>query len=174
MKKLRIFLSTGIRWLWLALVVLILDIGSKKWIITHCYIGDTMPMIPGMNISYIINSGTAFGVITGQVEWLRWFLSLIAIVIIFVLSLIMYNISHINKITNVAYALIIGGALGNLFDRIAYGAVIDFIDIYIHQLHWPIFNIADLCIFCGTIMMMIGRRSSCYIVDKSYYQKDNK
>lgn len=147
--------STGLRWLWLALIILALDLVSKQWVMTHFWLGESMAIMPFINLFYSYNSGAAFSFLADESGWQRWIFSLIAVVIIVILLVIMYRSDYRVRLSNAAHAMVIGGALGNLFDRIVHGVVIDFIDIYIGSWHWPTFNIADLAICTGTILIIL-------------------
>lgn len=153
-------MSTGLRWLWLVLVVLALDLGSKLWVMTRLGLGETVAVIPFINLTYSHNSGAAFNFLADKSGWQRWALSSIAVVISVVVLVMMYHSNHQAKLSNAAYAIIIGGALGNLFDRIVYGVVIDFIDFYIGNWHWPAFNVADSSIFIGVVLILLD--DICY------------
>nr|WP_053097403.1 signal peptidase II [Candidatus Baumannia cicadellinicola] len=152
-------ISTGLSWLWLTLVVLLIDISSKQWIINNFFLGESVSITPCINLLYTYNSGAAFSFLANQNSWNMFLLSFIAMIVSIVLLVMMYNSDYYNRISNIAYAMIIGGALGNLFDRIKYGVVIDFIDVYFDTWHWPIFNIADASICTGVIIIVLKNSS---------------
>ena len=108
--------STGLRWLWLVVVVLIIDLGSKYLILQNFALGDTVPLFPSLNLHYARNYGAAFSFLADSGGWQRWFFAGIAIGISVILAVMMYRSKATQKLNNIAYALIIGGALGNLFD----------------------------------------------------------
>ena len=118
--------STGLRWLWLVVVVLIIDLGSKYLILQNFALGDTVPLFPSLNLHYARNYGAAFSFLADSGGWQRWFFAGIAIGISVILAVMMYRSKATQKLNNIAYALIIGGALGNLFDRLwaSRGAVL--------------------------------------------------
>lgn len=147
--------STGLRWLWLALIVLVLDLGSKQWVMAHFYLGESVPLVPFFNLTYAHNPGAAFSFLADKGGWQRWFFAAIALVISVVLIVLMYRSSAKQRLVNAAYALIIGGALGNLFDRMVHGVVIDFIDFYVNNWHWPVFNLADTAICVGAVIIVL-------------------
>ncbi|ETS32448.1 signal peptidase II [Photorhabdus temperata] len=147
--------STGLRWLWLVVVVLILDLGSKQLVLKHFYLYESVPLIPYFNLTYAQNLGAAFSFLADKDGWQRWLFALIAVAISVVLMVMMYRSSAKKKLSNIAYALIIGGALGNLFDRLVHGFVIDFIDFYVGDWHFPTFNIADMAICIGAALVII-------------------
>ncbi|MFP1839133.1 signal peptidase II [Lonsdalea quercina] len=147
--------STGLRWLWLALVVLVVDLGSKQWVMTHFQLGESLPLIPFFNLTYAHNPGAAFSFLADKDGWQRWFFAVIALAITAALLVLMYRSSASQKLINIAYAMIIGGAVGNLTDRLVHGYVIDFVDFYINDWHYPIFNIADAGICIGALLIVL-------------------
>ncbi|MFP1723357.1 signal peptidase II [Lonsdalea quercina] len=147
--------STGLRWLWLALVVLVVDLGSKQWVMTHFQLGESLPLIPFFNLTYAHNPGAAFSFLADKDGWQRWFFAVIALAITAALLVLMYRSSASQKLNNIAYAMIIGGAVGNLTDRLVHGYVIDFVDFYINDWHYPIFNIADAGICIGALLIVL-------------------
>ncbi len=147
--------STGLRWLWLALLVLVVDLGVKQWIMDNFQLYETRALIPFFNLHYAHNPGAAFSFLAGEDGWQRWFFAGIAIGIAAVLMVMMYRHSAAQKLNNIAYALIIGGALGNLFDRMVHGFVVDMIDFYVGNWHFPTFNIADTGICIGAALIVL-------------------
>ncbi len=148
-------LSTGLRWLWLALIVLIVDLGIKQWVMDNFMLYETLRLIPYFNLHYAHNPGAAFSFLAGEDGWQRWFFAGIAIGIAGILLAMMYRASASQKITNIAYALIIGGALGNLFDRMVHGFVVDMFDFYVGNWHFPTFNFADTAICIGAALVVL-------------------
>ncbi len=147
--------STGLRWLWLAVLVVILDLGSKFLVMGHFQLGESMPLIPFLNLTYAHNPGAAFSFLADKGGWQRWFFALIALAIVIILLVLMYRSSATQRMNNIAFAMIIGGALGNLFDRMVHGFVIDFIDFYVKDWHYPIFNLADSFICVGAVLVVL-------------------
>ncbi|KFK94926.1 MULTISPECIES: signal peptidase II [unclassified Serratia (in: enterobacteria)] len=147
--------STGLRWLWLVVVVLALDLASKHWILSNFVLGQTQPLFPSFNLYYARNYGAAFSFLADHGGWQRWFFAGIAVAIVVTLLVMMYRNSAQQKLSNIAYALIVGGALGNLFDRLWHGFVVDFIDFYIGNWHYPTFNLADSFICVGAAMIVL-------------------
>ena len=138
--------STGLRWLWLVVVVLIIDLGSKFLILQNFALGDTVPLFTSLNLHYARNYGAAFSFLADSGGWQRWFFAGIAIGISVILAVMMYRSKATQKLNNIAYALIIGGALGNLVDRLWHGFVVDMIDFYVGDWHFATFNLADTCL----------------------------
>ena len=147
-------LSTGLRWLWLALLVIVIDLGSKQWIMDTLMLHESVPVVPFFNLFYAHNYGAAFSFLADHGGWQRWFFAGIAIAIVVVL-LVMYRSPASNKLNNIAYALIVGGAAGNLFDRSYHGFVVDFIDFYVGDWHFATFNIADCAICIGAALIVL-------------------
>jgi signal peptidase II len=117
-----------------------------------------------LNIRLIWNEGIAFGLFSFDDKFLYHFLSLLILVIILV---IIYMIIKSNGLKKFSFLLILGGALGNFYDRIAYGAVPDFIDFHVNGFHWFIFNIADIFISIGVFALIVLE-----IFDKKNYEKN--
>lgn len=148
-------LTTGLRWLWLAVVVIVLDLGSKYSVMHTMVLGESVPLIPFLNFTYAHNPGAAFSFLADKGGWQRWFFALVALGVCVTLLVMMYRSEAKLKLSNCAFALIIGGALGNLSDRLIHGYVIDFIDFYIDNWHYPTFNIADIAICVGAALVIL-------------------
>ncbi|MXP67161.1 signal peptidase II [Pantoea sp. Aalb] len=148
--------STGLRWLWLTLIVIIIDFTSKQWIINNTILHKSQSLIPFLNLFYTKNYGAAFSFLAYQNGWQRWLFAGIAVIIVTILFIKMYYTPVNNTLINIAYALLCGGALGNLFDRVYHGYVIDFIDFYISiYWHFATFNIADFSICLGGVLIIL-------------------
>ncbi|QUJ69021.1 signal peptidase II [Photobacterium sp. GJ3] len=149
--------QSGIRWLWLAVLVFAIDIGSKLLVMDTMGYGwpNRIEVLPFFNLLYVHNYGAAFSFLSDASGWQRWLFTAIAVGVTALLLVWMRRTPATNRIANPAYALIIGGALGNLFDRLYHGYVVDFLDFYIGKHHWPAFNIADsaICIGAGMIIL---------------------
>ncbi|UJP08579.1 MAG: signal peptidase II [Nitrosomonas sp.] len=137
----------------MALIVLILDLASKYWVESTLEFGERIALSGFFNLVLTYNPGAAFSFLSEQPGWQRWFLSGIAgsaaLVIIFLL-----NKYRQEKLFCLSLSLILGGALGNLYDRVTLGHVVDFLDFHIGNYHWPAFNIADSAIFIGAALMI--------------------
>lgn len=138
----------GLIWLLATVVIFILDISSKFWIHTEFHLYESVNILPFFSLTYVRNIGAAFSLFEGQ----RLVLAGIAIVISGVIIYMLYKNDPHKKLENFSLALILGGALGNLFDRIYHGFVVDFFDVYIGNWHYPTFNIADCAICIGVIL----------------------
>lgn len=141
-------------WLLLSLVVLILDLWTKEIALAHLeYEGPSIPVIDGLlNWTMAHNYGAAFSFLRDASGWQRWFFSALAVGISAMLTFWLTRTPRHDWRQALPYALIIGGAIGNLIDRVRHGYVIDFIDAYCCGLpHWPTFNLADSAIVAGAI-----------------------
>jgi signal peptidase II len=106
------------------------------------------------NFTYVHNYGAAFSFLSDSGGWQRWFFSLIAVSISVLLVWWLKRLPASNKVLCSAYALVLAGAIGNLYDRIAYGYVIDFLHVYYENWHFPVFNIADCAICIGAALLL--------------------
>lgn len=149
--------QSGIRWLWLAVLVFAIDIGTKLLVMDTMGYGwpNRIEVLPFFNLLYVHNYGAAFSFLSDASGWQRWLFTAIALGVTALLMVWMRRTPASHTLVNSAYALIIGGALGNLFDRLYHGFVVDFLDFYIGQHHWPAFNIADsaICVGAGLIIL---------------------
>ncbi|QCI23175.1 signal peptidase II [Buchnera aphidicola] len=135
-------------------IVVLLDILSKQWVINHLSLFEVKPITSILNIFHTHNYGLAFSIFSNIVKNSKYFLYLLNILIIIIILKMIYSIQN-NKIhNNILYTLIISGAIGNLIDRLRFGFVIDFIDIHLKDWHFATFNIADISILLGSVMMM--------------------
>jgi len=149
------YLKNSKNWVYIAIIIiiiLIMDIFSKYWIVKNIKLYETKKIFLILNFFHVHNYGAAFSLLSNQSGWQRWFLSIISIFTILVIIKIIIKLKKTEIKRIIAYSLIIGGAIGNLVDRIFYGFVIDFIDIHINNWHFATFNIADCSIFFGIII----------------------
>jgi len=140
-------------WLLLASVVIALDQTSKLAISSHFVYGEALAVAPFFNLVLAHNSGAAFSFLSDAGGVQRWLFSLIAVVAsVWIVWLLRKHQSE--KLFSFALAFILGGALGNLIDRIAYGYVVDFLDFYWGEYHFAAFNLADSAITCGAALLI--------------------
>lgn len=137
-----------------ALVVLVLDLVSKRWVEAKLFSGEQIPLTNFFNLVLAYNAGAAFSFLSDAGGWQRWFFSLIAAVAS-VLIVYLLRKHAADRLFCIALSLILGGALGNLWDRITMGHVVDFLDFHVGGYHWPAFNVADSAIFLGAMLMVI-------------------
>jgi len=144
-----------LKWLWLSLLAVILDQGSKLVIAGSMQLYQSIPIMPYFNLTYVHNTGAAFSFLSEAGGWQRWFFAGLAFVISIVIAVWLARLKQHETLLAVALSLVLGGAIGNLIDRLAYGYVIDFLDVYYQTWHWPAFNIADSAITLGVILMLV-------------------
>jgi len=147
--------SSGLRWLVVTVLVLVLDRASKQLAIHYLVAGAPLPVFPHFNLTLVFNRGAVFGFLATGSGWQNWFFSAIAIVATLVIVVLLAHFSWREKWSCFALALIAGGAPGNLADRLLYGHVIDFFDFYMGKWHFAVFNIADSAICIGVFMLLL-------------------
>jgi signal peptidase II len=143
-------------WLWLALsaVVIALDFYTKQLIVQHFSYGEHLPVTTFFDLVRYHNEGAAFSFLAAAGGWQKYFFSAVAIVAsVMIVRLLMQNLSQ--KLFCFGLALVLGGALGNLIDRISLGHVIDFLYFHYLQYDFPAFNIADSAITCGVGVLLL-------------------
>ncbi|MBY0498732.1 MAG: signal peptidase II [Nitrosomonas sp.] len=144
----KLHISLGI-----AFVILVLDLASKYWVESTLEFGQVIPLTSFFNLVLTYNPGAAFSFLSEQSGWQRWFLSGIAGSAALLIIYLLNRYRH-ERLFCLSLSLILGGALGNLYDRITLGHVVDFLDFYIGTYHWPAFNVADSAIFIGAVLMI--------------------
>ncbi|MET1253536.1 signal peptidase II [Aliikangiella maris] len=146
---------SGLRWIWLTAIFIALDQWTKY--LAQTYIGEfeTIEVMPYFNLVLRYNTGAAFSLFADQGGWQVAFFSIVATVISLGIIFWMWTTPAKNKILGPGLALILAGAIGNLYDRLTLGKVVDFIDWYYADYHWPAFNIADSVILLGAILMLL-------------------
>lgn len=144
-----------LKWIWLAVAVVFFDQLSKYIASTSLEMYQPIAVMPMFNWTLMHNPGAAFSFLANESGWQRWFFTAIAVVVSVVLFFWIKRLEQHEKWQAIALALILGGAVGNVIDRIWFGYVIDFIQIYYEQWYWPAFNIADSAISIGVAMIII-------------------
>jgi signal peptidase II len=136
--------------------VLVLDQVAKVWVSAVLRLHETRPVITGfLSLTLVHNTGAAFGILAGERSPLRtWFFLLISILAAGVVLWLLWRLRPDQKMEATALSLILGGALGNVIDRVRFGRVIDFIDVYFRTYHWPAFNVADAAISVGVFVLL--------------------
>ncbi len=146
--------ETLIRWLGLALAIVLCDQLSKLSIMHAYAYGESHPLTSFFNLVLVYNPGAAFSFLAKAGGWQRWaFIALGIAAALFITYLLKRHSGQ--KLFCTALSLILGGALGNVVDRLLYGHVIDFLDFHFRGWHWPAFNVADSAITCGAILLII-------------------
>lgn len=144
-----------LKWMCLSLIVLVLDQWSKITIDSAMQLYQSIAIVPYFNLTYVHNSGAAFSFLSGAGGWQRWFFAVMALSISAVLAVWLYRLKNNETLLAIALSLVLGGAIGNLIDRLIYGYVIDFLDVYYQTWHWPTFNVADMAISLGVFLMLL-------------------
>ena len=141
------------RWLALAAVVVMLDQASKAWVLASFRDMESMVVTPFFNLVLVYNSGAAFSFLAGAGGWQKWFFVALALGIsAWLLGMLRHHARE--RLLPAALALILGGAIGNVIDRLRFDAVVDFLDFHLAGYHWPAFNVADSAITVGVALML--------------------
>ncbi len=142
-------------WLWLSLLVLVIDQASKFYFEGSLTMYQQIVVIPDyFSWTLAYNTGAAFSFLADGGGWQRWLFALIAIVVSGVLVVWLKRLGRNDTWLAVALALVLGGALGNLYDRLMHGVVIDFLDFHVRGWHYPTFNLADTAICIGAMLIV--------------------
>ena len=138
-------------------VVILTDRLSKDWIIHRIRPGYTIPVIPGVfRLSHVLNTGAAFSLMeTWRADYVRLGLIAFSAVAAIVVFALLWRTGRAITLSSIALALILGGALGNLYDRVRFHHVVDFLAVTIYHYHWPDFNVADSCIVIGACLLLL-------------------
>lgn len=147
--------SLVLRWYGLAAVIVLLDQLSKYWISSHFYYAEVFPLTGFFNLTLVHNSGAAFSFLSDAGGWQRWFFSVVAGLVSVILAVWIARVPKQQKLLSLALVCILSGALGNLWDRVALGYVVDFLDFYYQQRHFPAFNVADSAISVGAVLLVV-------------------
>jgi len=148
------------RWLMLliAVAVIALDRWSKMWIVAHIATGHAIVVIPKVfRLTHVLNTGAAFSMFEGANSPLlvRNLLIAFSIAAVVVVLALLWRMGRTVTLTSVALALILGGAIGNLYDRWVFKFVVDFLEVHIWRYHWPDFNVADSAIVVGACLLLL-------------------
>lgn len=141
-------------WLSLAMILVGLDqltkVLAEDWLAPY----EPVPLIPLLNLTLMYNEGAAFSLLSDAGGWQRWFFVVVGLGVTGILVVWLRGLKAGERLQAWGLTLIIGGALGNLIDRILYGRVVDFIDVYYDRWHWPAFNLADSAITVGVGLLI--------------------
>ena len=139
------------------ILVIVLDQLTKFWVVQSFNLYESLPVIPGFfNLTYLTNTGAAFGILAGHPTWWRQAFFIGVAVIALVAIVFMYrHLKNESVWYEISLAFIAGGAVGNLIDRVRLGSVVDFLDVYIGTHHWPAFNVADSAITVGVTVFLV-------------------
>jgi signal peptidase II len=141
----------------LAAVVVAADLSTKWLVLRSMDLHQSIAVIPGFfRLTHVHNRGAAFGLFADSPsEWRLLFLIVFSVAALIVVSTLLWKSSHTLNTTGVGLALILGGALGNLWDRVVHGYVVDFLDFHLGRFHWPAFNLADSAIVGGALLVLV-------------------
>lgn len=154
-----------LKWLWLSVLIVLLDQFTKYAASHMLRLHEPLELLPFFNFTLMHNTGAAFSFLSQAGGWQRWFFTGMALLVSAVIVVWMRRLSAREHGSALALALILGGALGNVIDRIRLGYVVDFIDVYYDAWHWPAFNVADAAITVGAVLLVVtgllaGRKTS--------------
>ena len=140
----------------IAAIVLLLDRIAKWSVATNIPLHDSVVVIPGFfHLTHVQNTGAAFGLFAdSSAQWKVGALVSFSVIALVIVSALLWKHSHSLSTTTIGLSLILGGATGNLWDRMVSGHVVDFLDFYVGSYHWPAFNVADSAIVIGAILLV--------------------
>jgi signal peptidase II len=141
-------------WLLLAVLVIVLDQASKAWVVASIPLHGGFEVTGFFNMVFVFNYGAAFSFLSGAGGWQRWFFTLLALAISVWIILLLRRHAH-EHLQPAALALILGGAIGNIADRLQHGAVVDFLDFHYAGWHFWAFNLADSAITLGVMLLLL-------------------
>ena len=140
-----------LRWLWLAVAVIVLDLLTKYAASHFLSYAQPVEVLPFFNLTLLHNTGAAFSFLADHPGWQRWFFATVAIGASIGLTVWLSRVRADEKLLAIALPLIIGGALGNLYDRLIHGYVVDFLSFHVAGWYYPAFNVADIGITLGAV-----------------------
>ncbi|MFM9967573.1 MAG: signal peptidase II [Burkholderiales bacterium] len=140
-------------WLLVALFIALLDQATKVWVESIFVRGERLPVTSFFNLVLVYNRGAAFSFLSDAAGWQRYLLVAIALVAVLLIIGLLAQSSAVGWY-RVSLVLILGGAIGNLWDRITVGEVVDFLDFHLAGWHWPAFNVADSAISVGAVLLL--------------------
>lgn len=140
----------------LAAMVVVLDQLTKLWVLADFQPHEVLPVLPVFNLTLVFNTGAAFSFLSNAGGWQRWFFIGLTSLVSIGLLVWLTRLRQHERLAGVALAMILGGAAGNLLDRVRLGKVVDFLDFYWQQWHWPAFNVADSAITLGVMILLLS------------------
>ncbi|WP_454711266.1 signal peptidase II [Cupriavidus nantongensis] len=146
--------TTPLLWMAFALLVVLLDQFFKIVIVRSFSYGESRPVTGFFNLVLVYNKGAAFSFLADAGGWQRWFFTGLGVVVGAFIVWLLYRHTG-QRLFCFAVSLILGGAVGNVIDRVVYGHVIDFLDFYVGRYHWPAFNVADCAITVGAVLLIV-------------------
>ncbi|WP_456417712.1 signal peptidase II [Thiolapillus sp.] len=143
-------------YLLLALLLVVADQLTKFWVLSVFEPYEVLPVLPVFNLTLVFNPGAAFSFLSDAGGWQRTFFIVLSSLISIGLVIWLMRLRRGEGLTGIALGMILGGALGNLIDRVRLGKVVDFLDFYWREWHWPAFNVADSAITVGVVIMLLA------------------
>ena len=143
-----------LRWLWLSVAVIAADQLTKELATAYLQLDERVPVMPLLNMTLKHNPGAAFSLLADSGGWQRWLFVGLALAVSAFIVAWLKRLRPGQTSLAVALALVLGGALGNVWDRVVLGYVVDFIDVYYGTWHWPAFNVADAAISIGAVLLV--------------------
>ncbi|WP_022941672.1 signal peptidase II [Psychromonas hadalis] len=166
--------KSGLRWLWISVIMLIIDQVTKYWTVQALELYESYEILSFFNFTYARNYGAAFSFLSDAGGWQKYFFTSIAFA---VSAFLLYSLKK-NSVTkrweNIAFTLVLSGAIGNVMDRLMFGYVVDFLDFDLGFYRWPTFNVADMAIFIGATMIIIGSILYPEVDEKKTDEKETK
>ncbi|MGB5325836.1 MAG: signal peptidase II [Pseudomonadales bacterium] len=147
--------TAAVRWYALALVIVIFDQLSKHLVQVNFELYERLPLMPMLDFTLVYNEGAAWSFLSDAGGWQRWLFTAISSVVSMVLVIWLARVATQERLLCFSLAAILGGAIGNLIDRILLGKVVDFVLVYYRDWHFPAFNLADSAITIGAIAMLL-------------------
>lgn len=148
------FQKRNLPWLLITFVIIGIDLGTKSWVSGNFAYAQRLEVLPVFDLVLLHNTGAAFSFLAESSGWQRWFFVGIAVISCLIIWGWLNRLEPTEKLTALALALILGGALGNLHDRFFYGYVVDFLAFHWQHRYFPAFNIADSAITVGAILLI--------------------
>lgn len=148
--------STAVKTLWLAVLVIVFDQLTKFWAVETLVFAEPVAVMPNLNWTLVYNYGAAFSFLSDMGGWQRWFFTALAIGVTLILTFWLKKLPNRLNSETIGINLILGGAIGNVIDRVLEGRVTDFIDFYIGTWHYATFNIADIAITLGAGLLILS------------------
>ncbi len=159
------------RWLILSLIIILFDQFTKYIAVDIIPLYESIEVFPFFNWTLMYNEGAAFSFLSDQGGWQRWFLIILSSIVTAVLVIWLFRLLHDERSIAISLSLIIGGAIGNLIDRILLGHVVDFIHLHYQSYYWPAFNVADSAITIGVTIMIVD---SLFFAQKREAQREGE
>lgn len=144
-----------LKWLWLSALVIVVDQASKRLVDASMRLYETIELFPLFQLTYVRNTGASFSFLAQAGGWQRWLFVGIASTASIAMVFWLKHLPEGRRWEAAAWALVLGGAVGNLIDRVAYGYVIDFLDAFYQGWHFPAFNVADSAITVGVGILLV-------------------